>query len=227
MASGRKDSTNWKLENLHGPMAFIADLHGNLAALEAVLAAMKDDHATTLFVAGDLLLEGDDPLGVWLRLMEVNARCVRGTSDRALGSIDPAKLRPRSDDEAAAGQRFAATRAALGDLILAKLRKLPEALRLEMPDGREWLVVHGSPLDPDEQITFDLDDDELNALIADDPADVVICGGAHTPFVRSLEGVTVVALGSAGAAPAGRVAYYTLMAPTPGGPRIEQRSIEY
>lgn len=215
------------LEGIRGPMAFVADVHGNLAALDAVLAALKDDGVSQLFVAGDLLLQGDDPLGVWMRLMEVSARCVRGTTDRALALMEPSKLHPKTDEEREAARRFAETREALGELILAKLRRLPEALRLEMPDGREWLVVHGSPLDPDEAMTADLDDDELTALLGDDPADVVICGGGHVPFTRALDGVTVVAVGSVGAAPEGRTAHYTLMMPTPDGPRIEQKWVTY
>ncbi len=216
-----------KLEGVRGPMAFVADVHGNLAALDAVLAALKEDGVTQIFVAGDLLLQGDEPLAVWMRLMEVSARCVRGTTDRALALMEPGRLNPKTDEERAAAQHFAETREALGELILAKLRRLPEALRLEMPDGREWVVVHGSPMDPDEAMTADLDDDELTALLGDDPADVVICGGGHVPFVRALDGVTVVAVGSVGAAPEGRTAHYTLMMPTSDGPRIDQKWVNY
>ena len=226
MTSTPSDRT-WKMEGVRGPMAFLADVHGNLAALDAVLAALRDERVSAIFVAGDLLLPGEQPLEVWLRLMEVSARCVRGTTDRALALMEPARLHPTTDDERAAAQRFTATREALGDLILAKLRRLPEALRLEMPDGREWVVVHGSPMDPDEAITADLDDEEVGALVGDDPADVIICGSGHVPFVRTLDGVTVVAVGSVGAAPEGRTAHYTLMMPTAQGPRIDQRWVTY
>jgi predicted phosphodiesterase len=226
MSSTPSDKT-WKMENVHGPMAFIADVHGNLAALDAVLAALKDERCEQIFVAGDLLLPGADALAVWMRLMEVHARCVRGTTDRALALMEPARLHPKSDEERAAAQRFTDTRAALGELILAKLRRLPEALRLEMPDGREWVVVHGSPMDPDEAITADLDDEEVGALVGDDPADVVICGSGHVPFVRTIDGVTIVAVGSVGASPEGRTAHYTLMMPTAQGPRIDQKWVTY
>lgn len=217
----------WKMEAVRGPMAFLADIHGNRAALDAVLATLKDEGVSSIFVAGDLLLGGDDPLGVWMRLMEVSARCVRGTTDRALALMEPARLHPKTEDERLAAQRFVDARAALGDLILAKLRRLPEAIRLEMPDGREWVVVHGSPMDPDEAITADLDDEEVGALVGDDPADVIICGSGHVPFVRSIEEVTIVAVGSVGASPEGRLAHYTLMMPTAQGPRIDQKWVTY
>ncbi len=218
---------SWKMEAVRGPMAFLADIHGNRAALDAVLATLKDEGVSSIFVAGDLLLGGDDPLGVWMRLMEVSARCVRGTTDRALALMEPARLHPKTEDERLAAQRFVDARAALGDLILAKLRRLPEAIRLEMPDGREWVVVHGSPMDPDEAITADLDDEEVGALVGDDPADVIICGSGHVPFVRSIEEVTIVAVGSVGASPEGRLAHYTLMMPTAQGPRIDQKWVTY
>ena len=226
MTSTPSDKT-WKMEAVRGPMAFLADIHGNRAALDAVLATLKDEGVSSIFVAGDLLLGGDDPLGVWLRLMEVSARCVRGTTDRALALMEPARLHPKTEEERVAAQRFVDARAALGDLILAKLRRLPEAIRLEMPDGREWVVVHGSPMDPDEAITADLDDEEVGALVGDDPADVIICGSGHVPFVRGIEEVTIVAVGSVGASPEGRLAHYTLMMPTAQGPRIDQKWVTY
>ncbi len=217
----------WRVDVAKGPLAFIADVHGNLEALDAALDAIRDAGASGIFVAGDLLLQGPEPLAVWKRLQDVGARCVRGTSDRALATVDPAKLRPQSPDEAEAVSRFRRTREALGELILARLKRLPEALRLELPDGTEWVVVHGSPRDPDEPLTVDLDDDELMAALGGDPADVVICGAGHVPFVRALDDVTVVCVGSVGAAPEGRVAHYTLMKPGPDAPAVDQRWVEY
>ena len=53
--------------------------------------------------------------------------------------------------------------------------------------GGEILLVHGSPLDPSEPISHEMTDEEMSALISDDPADIVICGASHvgtwTPLV--------------------------------------------
>lgn len=212
---------------LRGPIAFLADIHGNLPALDAVLASLHEAGVGAVFVCGDLLLDGDDPLGVWMRLQKIGARCVRGTTDRALATVDPTRLRPQTEAEAVAVARFRKTREALGELILARLRKLPEALQLTVPGGDRWLVVHGSPRDPDEVLTHDMDDAELEAALADDLSDVVVCGGSHVPFVRSLADATVVSPGSVGAAPEGRVAHYALLTPTPEGPAIEPRWVAY
>ena len=57
------------------PIAFLSDVHGNLAALEMVLAELDRLGVKRLYVAGDLLLGGDEPLGVWQRLQALGATC--------------------------------------------------------------------------------------------------------------------------------------------------------
>ncbi len=210
-------------QKVRWPLAFVADVHGNLEALDAVLEALRDVQAGALYVAGDLLFGGDDPLGVWKRLLEVNARCVRGPSDLALATLDPARMKPRSDAEEAARKRFLATREQLGELILARLRRMPEALRIELPDASEILVVHGCPRDATEIFTHDMGDEEMYALIGDDPADLIVCGGGHVPFYRRLDAVNVACVGSVGEAPGGGVAHYTLITPSEDGPIVDQR----
>lgn len=216
-----------KVDTIRGALAFFSDIHGRLDALQAVLSAAREAGAGAFYAAGDLVSRGPAPLEVWDLLQEAGVRCVRGTSDLALATLDPEKLRPTTEAEAAAKQDFLRARKALGELILMRLKRLPEAIRLELPDGTEVLVVHGSPRDPDEAITLDLSEDELEALVLNETADVVICGASHVPFVRALEGVQIVGVGSVGESPEGRVAHYTLLTATPEGPFIDQRWVEY
>src|SRR4051794_17809012 len=46
------------------PLGLISDIHGNLAALDAVLAEFGRRAIVDIFVAGDLILGGDAPLEV-------------------------------------------------------------------------------------------------------------------------------------------------------------------
>jgi predicted phosphodiesterase len=209
-----------------GPLAFISDVHGNLAALDAVLAELGREDVGQLFAAGDLLFGGDEPLEVWRRLSQLGARMTMGLTDRALVEVAPSSLAPTSDEETARAKRFAATRNALGDLVIEQLRRLPETLRVPMIDGREIVMVHGSPLDPTEEITHDMSDEEVLSLVGDDPADVVICGMSHVPFERRLDELVVVNVGSVGAAPEGQVAHYTILTPRMEGPEIRQHWVE-
>jgi len=209
------------------PVAFISDIHGRLDALDAVLDEAQRRGVKKFYAAGDHLMGGPDPLAVWRRLVEVGAELVRGVGDSALCSIPPDKLKPTSAADQEALARFLATRKDVGELVLSALRKLPLTLRLPLIDGCEVVMVHGSPLDPFQEMSQDMSDDELLALVADDPADVVICGGTHVPFQRVIDEVHVVNVGSVGAAPEGRIAHYTLLTPTPGARTVEQNWVEY
>jgi predicted phosphodiesterase len=210
-----------------GPIACFSDVHGNLPALKAVLAACRERGVTDIFVAGDLLLGGAEPLEVWQELQRAHARCVRGPSDLALGTVDAATLRSTSVEEAERAQGFGRTQRAVGDLVRRRLVELPDRIRVPMIDGRELLVVHGSPADPFEGIDHDLDDEAVLAMIGGDPADIVVCGATHVPYQRTVQDVHVVNVGSVGQAPGGSVAHYTIISPGYAGAEIEQNFVEY
>ena len=144
---------------------------------------------------------GEEPLEVWQRLQALGATCTRGPSDMALAAVDPQSLVPIDDEQRRQARAFAQTRAAIGDLVAERLRRLPEQHRIPLIDGREVLMVHGSPADPGRELSHDLEDEEMLALLDDDPADIVICGSTHVPFQRSVGEYHIVNVGSVGAAP--------------------------
>jgi predicted phosphodiesterase len=201
----------------------ISDVHGHLDALRAVLATAERRSFHKLLVAGDLVFPGPEPLETWRRLTAGGAVLVQGLTDRAVSMLDPEALRPRSDHERERLDRMRATREALGDLILQRIRKLPTHVRFPLEDGGELLLVHGSPADPGEAITHDMSDEEVSALIGDDPADVIVCGASHVPFDRTVAGVRIVNVGSVGEAPAAgmRLAHATWIESTPRGLTVE------
>ena len=201
----------------------ISDVHGHLDALRAVLATAERRAFHKLLVAGDLVFPGPEPLETWRRLSAAGAVTVQGLTDRAVATIDPAGLHPRSDHERERLDRMKTTRDALGELILQRIRRLPTHQRVPLEDGGELLLVHGSPADPGEPLTHDMSDAEINALIADDTADVVVCGASHLPFDRLVGGVRIVNVGSVGEAPGAgpRVAHATWIESTPRGVHVE------
>ncbi len=209
------------------PLAFLSDIHGNLTALNAVLSELARRAVTDVYVAGDLVHGGEDPMGVWRRLQEIDARCARGASDTALATIRPESLRPVDADQRAHAEAFARTRRELGDLVATQLGRLPLQIRIPIMDGSEILMVHGSPRDPLEGIGHELDDEEVSSLINDDPADIVVVGSTHVPFRRSIDHIHVVNVGSVGDAPEGRCAHFTIISPRFGGALIEQDWVEY
>jgi predicted phosphodiesterase len=208
-------------------MAFMSDVHGNLPALEAVLAELDREGVHTIYALGDHLLGGEQPLEVWRRLAEVGAQLTRGISDTALAQVSPRSVTAENERERTMLARFEQTRKTIGDLVTEQLRRLPEQRRLPLVDGRELVMVHGSPRDSTMEITHDLADEEVLALLDDDPADVIVCGAAHVPFRRDIADVTVVNVGSVGQAPEGNVAHFTVITPRLDGTEVRQSYVEY
>lgn len=191
----------------------ISDIHGDHRALRAVLATAERRGHHKVLVAGDLCFPGPEPLETWRTLAQVQAICVQGVTDKALATLDVARIEAAAadDEERRLARQFAEARTNVGELVLERLRRLPTYHRMPLENGGELLLVHGSPEDPTEPFTQDMDDDEIRALIGDDPADVVICGMSHLPFVREVAGTLVINVGSVGAAPGGGVAHATFL----------------
>jgi predicted phosphodiesterase len=219
----------------------VSDIHGNLDALRAVLATAEKRAFHKLIVAGDIVFPGPAPLETWRRLTAAGAVMVQGVSDKALATLDPNSLHPRTEHERVMIERMKAVRTELGELILERIRRLPTHVRIPLEDGGELVLVHGSPADPAEALTFDMSDEELDAQIGDDPADVIVCGMSHTPFHKVLDEIHIINVGSIGEAPDGLtepasasatagtarplVAHATWIESTPQGINVEQISV--
>jgi len=114
----------------------LSDIHANLPALEAVLAAMPSVDA--LWQLGDVVGYGPSPNEVVARLRGAGAKGVRGNHDAAaLGELGT------GDFNADARRAIEWTRSVIAGDTLAWLGSLPERTELE-----GFTLVHGSPRDP-------------------------------------------------------------------------------
>jgi predicted phosphodiesterase len=203
----------------------VSDIHGHAMPLRAVLAEAEVRGFDQLVACGDLCFPGPDPLEVWRILLQHKALCVQGIGDRALAQIDPNKLSATSEVERARIERLRQVHAELGELIIARLGKLPTSARLPLENGDEMLIVHGSPADPTEPFSPEQSDEEMNALVGDDPADLIVCGGSHQVFERQLEDVMIVGVGSVGEAPGGGFANAVIVETTQLGTGISRMDV--
>lgn len=199
----------------------VSDIHGKARALEAVLEEARAHGFDQLVACGDHVFPGPDPLSVWKTLVQHRALCVRGVSDQALAQIDPSKLSATTEQERERIRAFRRVREALGELIVARLGKLPVRAHLPLESGHTLLVVHGSPADPTEPLTPDMTDDEMLALLGDEPGDIVVCGGSHAPFERHVADVQIVNVGSVGEAPGGGHAHAAILTSTQEGIHVQ------
>ena len=73
-------------------LAVLSDVHGNVAALEAVLNEIERAKPDLIAVAGDLALNGPDPQGVLQRVRRLEqdgAAVVQGNTDIAVARSGP------------------------------------------------------------------------------------------------------------------------------------------
>jgi predicted phosphodiesterase len=204
----------------------LSDVHGDADALAAVLREGRDRGYDQLVVCGDLLFPGPKPLDTWKLLLDQKALCVQGVSDRALATLDPDELKAETPEQAQRVELLRSVHESLGELIIARLGRLPANARLPLENGQEMLIVHGCPADPMVAMSIDMDDDEINALIGDEAADLIVCGASHVPFERVVADTQIVNVGCVGDRPTPGVAHATLIETLPMGVQISPFIVE-
>jgi putative phosphoesterase len=198
-------------------VAVLADIHGNLPALEAVLADVAISGADDLMICGDV---ASGPLPV--ETLEVlralpRARFVRGNADRGLvNSFDGEKL-PRLP-----GPAFDWCASQLSREDRDFLASFTEPVSVEVEGVGRVLFCHGSPRSDEEMMTAETPDARLREFLAGVEADVVVCGHTHMPFDRVVNGVRVINPGSVGMPYGEPGAFWALL-----GPEVEFRRTDY
>jgi predicted phosphodiesterase len=203
----------------------VSDIHGHAAALDAVLKEADSLGWDQLVACGDLCFPGPAPLAVWKTLVGHRALCVQGVGDRALAQVDPNKLSATTEVERNRIERLRQVQNELGELIVKRIGQLPAIANLPIESGHTMIAVHGSPLDPSEPFSIDMTDDELIALLGDQPGDIVVCGGSHVPFDRAIADVRIVNVGSVGEAPGGGYANFTIVTTSALGINVQQHVV--
>lgn len=169
----------------------LADIHANLAALQAVLRdAGQWDRC--LF-AGDLVDYGPSPAECLALLRHLDPVAVKGNHDAAVtdgyqcgwyGGVGPAIRQHQA--------------AALDDGQLAWLAALPAVRQVEVADVR-FHLVHARPADPWQGYLLPgLPLEQMAAEMAEVEADTVLLGHAHHQYRRELPHMTIVNPGSVG-----------------------------
>ena len=189
-------------------VAALYDIHGNLPALDAVLAEVDAD---VVVVGGDFAM-GPWPAETVERLcsLEGDVRFIRGNADREVAQEEPGLAPP---------ELMEFVRAKLSREQLDFLRSLP----LTETVGRT-LFCHATPPDDEAIFTRDSPDERWAAALAGVEADMVVCGHTHVQFDRRIGSVRLVNAGSVGM-PYEREpgAYWALL----DGDDVELRRTEY
>jgi diadenosine tetraphosphatase ApaH/serine/threonine PP2A family protein phosphatase len=152
----------------------LSDIHANLEALDAVLAAESPASYDAVLVLGDLVGYGPDPNVVVERVRALNPHVIRGNHDKVACGLESAdSFNPRA--------RRAAewTRDTLTPSASAYLRALP-AGPLAIDEGLE--ICHGAPFDEDFYL---YEEREIRRSFRAMRHPVCLFGHTHVPAVWS------------------------------------------
>lgn len=199
-------------------IAVLADIHGNLPALEAVAADLDKQAPDQIWCAGDL-----GWLGPWASECVSYVRSagwptVKGNTDVWLAG-DPQTIADETDRQTTIGIAGAH---GISDDDARWLVSLP----VGHTGPASLLMVHGTPQSP---FTAPLPDDPIAAFAPyEGQAALVVYGHVHIPFVKRLPDGTVLANpGSVGLPAEGTAASYMLLDHNGGGWTIRHRNAEY
>ena len=188
-------------------IAALYDVHGNLPALEAVLAEVGREGVDAIVVGGDIASGPPDPAGVVELVRSLpDAHCIRGNADR---------LRDRQH---AGDEGLEWLLAQLGDDQVEWLVTLPFSVVLD-----DTLYVHATPQDDETVITEQTTDKRLAELLAGVEQRRVVAGHTHMQLERQAGDTLFVNAGSVGWPYEGRTgAYWAIL-----DEGVELRRTEY
>jgi putative phosphoesterase len=163
-------------------VAALYDIHGNLPALEAVLAEVEREGVDAIVIGGDIASGPPQPREVVELVRSLaNAHCIRGNADRLF------------DEEFAGDEGLAWLLERLGDEQAGWLAGLPFSAVLD-----DTLYVHATPFDDTTIVTELTTDEKLAGLLHDVEQPRVVAGHTHMQLERRVGDRLFVNVGSVG-----------------------------
>lgn len=206
-------------------VAILADIHGNLPALEAVLEDIEVQAPDEVLVGGDLVGRGPQGSAVIREIRRRGWLSIRGNHEEYLLSFRRRRVPPDwlHLEEWAASRWMAAE---LSEDDVEYLSTLAFSARCDSIS--QLLLTHGSPVATSDGLGPWTRAGKLDRLLAGIEESVLVCGHTHRPMVRELDHGLVVNVGSVGLPFNGdRRAQYAIFTWVDGDCRVELRQVEY
>jgi putative phosphoesterase len=179
-------------------VAALYDIHGNLPALEAVMAELEADPPDVVVIGGDVC-SGPMPAAVLRRLRELPwaVHWLRGNADRIVvmgfdGTIPP----ELAEHPFYQGDAWAATFLSRAERDF--LDSLPALVALSIEGLGQVLFCHGSTRSDEERVTVMTPPERLARILEEAGGSVVVGGHTHRQFDRSVNGRRMINAGSIG-----------------------------
>src|SRR5271165_5425027 len=207
-------------------IAVLADIHGNLPALEAVAAEIYRLAPELVVVAGDFQNRGPNPREVTEFVARSGWTLLRGNhEDYVIRQSQNAITQDATDYYSWLPARWTAD---LTSDFVDSIRRLPIATTLIGPDQLSITIAHGSPRSNSEGFFPATTDTKAREMIGKDPPSVLCVGHSHIPFVRQVNTTLLVNVGAVGFPFDGdRRASFGLLTWNENRWEVEIRRIEY
>jgi putative phosphoesterase len=177
-------------------LAVLADIHGNLPALKAVLKDAEKNNVNGFIIAGDHVGDGPQPGEVVDRIRSLGGWIIKGNREEYTISYNDGL----HEDWNRHNQMYAAvwTQQCLDRSQIDYLRSLPEQLVVDLSGTSPIRVVHGSPLDIYEHLYPNKELEKLKRAVNSIKEPVLVCGHTHEAWSRVVHEKLVVNPGSVG-----------------------------
>lgn len=155
-------------------VAIIADIHGNLPALEAVLADIEKQDVDKIVCAGDVCNPFKESKDVWEKLKKLNIPTVRGNHEDYL-----IKYFFNYEEKTWSRVNVKALKCMaeyLGKEVVGEFRNLPFSMTIQGPKGNDIYICHASPVSNKKTCYYGIDNEMESALKKIDASVIV---GAH------------------------------------------------
>lgn len=179
-------------------LALISDIHGNLVALDAVLADLTERNIEHILCLGDVAAGGSQVRGVIARLQELSCPIVMGNTDAWLLHPQLTERKNRFAQKVQDNEFWSSQQLTEDDK--AFLSTFRPTIQWPLSNGQKLLAYHGSPRSFKEGLLPTTPDEVLEQAFADTDAAIYVGGHTHNQMLRCYKDKLVLNPGSVGLA---------------------------
>lgn len=178
-------------------LAFLGDIHGNLPALQAVLAHLEQQSPDAVYLLGDLVNRCPWSGEVLDLLADRGWPSIYGNHDLVISRLHTPDIRPPFDERSRFPVMYWTWDRLTPDHIRL-LYELPDELPLALPAAPPIRLLHGLPGNPFVGVYPESDEGQISPLFDTFPEPVIISGHTHRPLNRQIGGKRFLNPGSVG-----------------------------
>jgi putative phosphoesterase len=210
-------------------IAVLADIHGNILALEKVLEDIRNQGINNYIILGDIIMVGPDPAATLHLIRNLNPIAwIKGNTDMWLEEFNGIEEKPGGFKEKPYYEFYLYARKRLSSAEINFLAALPEKVSLNI-GGSTILCVHGSPRSITDEMDNRITNEEMAQMMVGVKEEIVLCGHSHIPYLGIIKGKHVFNVGSVGRPLDGNISasYGLLDLHEPGKPDLLLKRVNY